>query len=804
MKKLSVFLLVLSVAVLSAVDVSKYGAGEMKKPGRTFYASPSGSDKNDGKTLKTAFRSVKNAAKFLKAGDTLYLKGGMYFENEVRFNTRDGSVGYNGQSGKPDSPIRIIGMPGEKAVLSGAYILNVKKPGQFQEFRFRRDIAYDTVQEVPSGIELQSVKNLDLAKECPGTFFYDQKKKKLYVHFAALEQTGVAVARARIGLRIHGSYIHLENLHFTNYYEAIYMRMNMPYDKNKSEHNTIKNCYFYHNYKNGAVIDGSSWTLVTGCRGWGNTERGTFLTMKKSHDNLFIGNWFGNEEMTLRQRALFDYNYSINSYTGNPLRNHVIGNVMDNKLSYRGKGACPESIIKYNLMSGGFYAESKLVPLTVQDNLIAGKIGWKGLGWNLWDKDFVKTPIKFSGNVRKLADFKPADRTAFEALKLKVDIPEVKFPQVVFKDLTVKHIAADGAVVMWQTPECDGWGEVLFRIKGAKKWQSAKSVIQSAKHLIALSSLRKNTVYEYQAKFTNRRGRKETLSAVGTFKTLAEQRAPQVLEVGTGKLTPMEAGFAAIPGDTVKFLPGRHYGYIELARSGRSDAPITISGNGATLDGMGFYLPLVTLNFKSHIILDGLVLTNPESTTRHGVIRVRGGKNVTIRNCRVDGTYGSGSSLDLRRTEQVLIENNIFWRGGYVVILQGMNQKFFNNTVVDGSVYAMNIACGNLEMKNNIIARSCVDFKKRNGMYLFWPPKGKISSDGNVFWSPVKDHAMGANMQNSNGKETHFSRTLKEWQKYSGMDKNTIVADPLFVDYKNGDFRLKPGSPAQGKGANIK
>ena len=804
MKKLSVFLLICAAFALSAVDVSKYGAGEMKKPGRTFYASPSGSDKNDGKTLKTAFRSVKYAVKHLQAGDTLYLKGGMYFENEVRINAKDGSVGYARQCGKPGSPIRIIGMPGEKAVLCGAYVLNVKKPGQFQEFRFRREIAYDTVQEIPSGIELQRVKNPELAKECPGTYFYDQKKKKLLVHFAALEQTGVAVARARIGLRIHASYIHLENLHFTNYYEAIYMRMNQPYQKNKAEHNTIKNCYFYHNYKNGAVIDGGSWTLVTGCRGWGNTERGTFLTMRNSHDNLFTGNWLGNEEMTLRQRELFDYNFSINSYTGNPPRNHIIGNVMDNRLSYRGKGACPESVIKYNLMSGSFYAESRIIPLTVQDNLISGKVGWKGLGWNLWDKSFAKTPIRFSGNVRKLEDFKPADRTAFEALKLKVDLPEIKFPQVVFKDLAVKHIASDGAVVMWMTPGCDGWGEVLYRVKGAKQWQSVKSAIQGAKHLIGLSALKKNTEYEYQAKFTNRRGRKVSLSKAGTFKTLAAQRAPQVLEVGPGRLTPMEAGFAAIPGDTIKFLPGRHYGYIELARSGRKGAPITIAGNGAVLDGMGFYLPVFVLEGKSHVILDGLTFDNPEDTTRHGVIRVRGGNNVTIRNCRVNGTYGSGSSLDLRRTQHVLIENCIFWRGGYVVILQGMDQKFFNNTVVDGSVYAMNLACGNLEMKNNIIARSCVHFKKHNGMYLFWPPKGKITSDGNVFWSPVKDHAMGANMQDSNGKETHFSRTLKEWQKYSGMDKNTIVADPLFVDYQNGDFRLKPGSPAKGKGASIK
>ena len=48
-KKLSIICLVLCAVWLSAVDPADYGAGEMKKSGRTFYVSTKGNDKNDGK-----------------------------------------------------------------------------------------------------------------------------------------------------------------------------------------------------------------------------------------------------------------------------------------------------------------------------------------------------------------------------------------------------------------------------------------------------------------------------------------------------------------------------------------------------------------------------------------------------------------------------------------------------------------------------------------------------------------------------------------------------------------------------------
>ncbi len=49
------------------------------------------------------------------------------------------------------------------------------------------------------------------------------------------------------------------------------------------------------------------------------------------------------------------------------------------------------------------------------------------------------------------------------------------------------------------------------------------------------------------------------------------------------------------------------------------------------------------------------------------------------------------------------------------------------------------------------------------------------------------------------GKEFDWpgDRTFAQWQQWTGQDTHSIIADPLFVDPKNGDFRLKPGSPAE-------
>jgi hypothetical protein len=60
----------------------------------------------------------------------------------------------------------------------------------------------------------------------------------------------------------------------------------------------------------------------------------------------------------------------------------------------------------------------------------------------------------------------------------------------------------------------------------------------------------------------------------------------------------------------------------------------------------------------------------------------------------------------------------------------------------------------------------------------------KINMDNNCYWDAA-------------GREVEpIGKSMADWQKQTGHDKNSIIADPLFVDAKNFDFHLKPDSPA--------
>ena len=97
----------------------------------------------------------------------------------------------------------------------------ISKKGQVSLFEYKLPMRLKSLQEIPSGIELQPVPSEKEVMELPGTFYYDPDKKTILVHYAALEQKGVSVYRRRVGIRIHGSYIHLENLNFSYYREPI-------------------------------------------------------------------------------------------------------------------------------------------------------------------------------------------------------------------------------------------------------------------------------------------------------------------------------------------------------------------------------------------------------------------------------------------------------------------------------------------------------------------------------------------------------------------------------------------------------
>jgi hypothetical protein len=82
-----------------------------------YYISPHGSDQNRG-TIDEPWRTLEHALQKLSPGDTLYLRGGTYYENGIVVRTK----------GTASAPIVIQSYPGERAVIDGGVPYFVDAP----------------------------------------------------------------------------------------------------------------------------------------------------------------------------------------------------------------------------------------------------------------------------------------------------------------------------------------------------------------------------------------------------------------------------------------------------------------------------------------------------------------------------------------------------------------------------------------------------------------------------------------------------------------------------------------------------
>ena len=75
----------------------------------TLFVAVDGSDDHDGRTEETPFRTLQRAADVARAGDVVWVRGGVY-SSDVAFE----------HAGTPDRPIVIESYPGECAILDGS------------------------------------------------------------------------------------------------------------------------------------------------------------------------------------------------------------------------------------------------------------------------------------------------------------------------------------------------------------------------------------------------------------------------------------------------------------------------------------------------------------------------------------------------------------------------------------------------------------------------------------------------------------------------------------------------------------
>jgi hypothetical protein len=80
-------------------------------------------------------------------------------------------------------------------------------------------------------------------------------------------------------------------------------------------------------------------------------------------------------------------------------------------------------------------------------------------------------------------------------------------------------------------------------------------------------------------------------------------------------------------------------------------------------------------------------------------------------------------------------------------------------------------------------------------VHYWWPLKGRMAKelDYNVFFSDVGEFFAAVNPRAAGAAPDRY--TLEEWQAL-GYDQHSVFADPMFVDAANGDYHVRPESPA--------
>jgi len=125
----------------------------------------------------------------------------------------------------------------------------------------------------------------------------------------------------------------------------------------------------------------------------------------------------------------------------------------------------------------------------------------------------------------------------------------------------------------------------------------------------------------------------------------------------------------------------------------------------------------------------------------------------------------------------------------------GRNNVFENNIFIDG--HERQFECnGRDDMIDNQFVRNIVVWRHGSLMRIRGGAGKCLSQcDHNLYWM------IGQDLSNPQGLEEPLTPrgTWAQWREAS-FDQHSVVADPLFVDPENDDYRLKPGSPALGLG----
>ncbi|HWL51458.1 MAG TPA: right-handed parallel beta-helix repeat-containing protein, partial [Chthoniobacteraceae bacterium] len=277
----------------------------------------------------------------------------------------------------------------------------------------------------------------------------------------------------------------------------------------------------------------------------------------------------------------------------------------------------------------------------------------------------------------------------------------------------------------------------------------------------------------------------------------------------------------ALPGDRVEIAAGVYTEAALLRHGGREGAPITLHGAGfdATLLDSGKEAPtLLLLENAPHVVIEGItfrwfgtfgmeILNSPDVQIRH----------CRFQNAPIAESGRNGNGIYATKSPRLTLERNLFTaleHGAVVSFSPGLrivgNTAFQNlyaglnlrNTLRDAVIthnsltFTGNDSLSLNEQDEAAFASATIDFNN----YATFLRSDALYRPENDFPLPPEYGHVGskaiirAEVNEAPGVVTRYY-TMGHWQEFSGKDRHSFFADPLYVAPLEGDFRVRPGSP---------
>jgi parallel beta-helix repeat protein len=286
----------------------------------------------------------------------------------------------------------------------------------------------------------------------------------------------------------------------------------------------------------------------------------------------------------------------------------------------------------------------------------------------------------------------------------------------------------------------------------------------------------------------------------------------------------------ARPGDVIIVHPGIYPDPVRVTRGGTKERPIVIRAATqwqAVLDSNREASTMIRIENAPYVQIHDLEIRWYGSVA----IRIEESPHVTVAGCRIwnahwHGAWPTGTAVRATRSPGFSGHHNVLFQQEHGFWLYHSPGVTLTNNTCAANLYsaaALYYSCENSICRNNSFA-----FQGNDVIVIEENLGGQtrlktFDCDYNNYGTALREQPAGTLFDRITPRqqEPHFHGwskaivnyseykgqgkryvSMAEWRAFSGLDRHTLIADPLYVNSAARDFRLDPRSPNRGAGAN--